>query len=93
MLGNGPRLQLEIGDSVRWKAGNVGVYKVSVAYKWCELVNGQTTSSTGLIWNNLSPPKAKFITWLAWKGRLKTVEFLYRIGVLRGNAELFCVFC
>ncbi|CAL5416106.1 unnamed protein product [Camellia sinensis] len=78
---------------MRWKADQTGVFKVSTAYKWCESVNGKSSSSTGLIWNTFPPPKSKFITWLAWKGRLKTAEFLSRIGMLRGNVDSSCVIC
>lgn len=93
LLGAAPSLHLEQGDSMRWNADPTGVFEVNIAYKWCELANGIASSSTGLIWNTFAPPKSKFIIWLAWKGRLKTTEFLSRIGVLRGNVDSSCVFC
>lgn len=49
LLGVGLYLHLEQGDSMRWKANQTGVFKVSTVYEWCELVNGTSSSSTGLI--------------------------------------------
>lgn len=45
------------------------------------------------IWINVAPPKAKFLFWLVWRRRLKTADFLHRIGVLRGNSVSLCLFC
>lgn len=92
LLGTCPSLQLEQGDSMRWKADQTGVYKVSNAYRWCGWLKGPAFSSTDLIWNSFASPKTKLITWLAWKSRLKTTEFLSRIGVLMGNVDVLCVF-
>lgn len=71
----------------------LGGFKVSNAYKWCDLESVPTLRSAGLIWNNFSTSKAKFFTWLAWKGRLKKADYLNRIGVLRSSVDLSCVFC
>lgn len=45
------------------------------------------------IWNNISPPKVQFLSWLVWKGRVKTSVFLHHIGVLRGEDVTQCIFC
>ncbi|KAL7162685.1 hypothetical protein ACSBR2_043050 [Camellia fascicularis] len=92
-LGAGPRLSMDLEEHVRWKADRVGGFKVSNVYKWGDLESGPTLTAAGLIWNNFSPPGAKFFTWLAWKGRLKTTVYLNRIGVLRSSVDLSCVFC
>lgn len=92
LLGVGPCLHMDQSDSMRWKAGPNGLFKLNFVYKWCQLANGLKSTSTGLIWNTFAPPKSKFIMRLAWKGRLKTVELLNRIGVLRDNVASSCIF-
>lgn len=49
LLGTSPSLQLEQGDSMRWKANQIGDYKVSNAYRWCGWLKGPAFSSTDLI--------------------------------------------
>lgn len=66
------------------------MFKVGDAYDWYVQSLGRVHSVTDLVWKNFEPPKAQFITWLAWKGRLKTSSFLSRIGVLTGSE---CVLC
>ncbi|CAL5431587.1 unnamed protein product [Camellia sinensis] len=46
-----------------------------------------------MLWSNVYPPKVQFLGWLAWKGKLKTLVFLNRIGVLGHIVSVNCVFC
>lgn len=62
-------------------------------YNWCQNRVGPALGNSEVVWNNFAPPEAKFISWLAWRGRLKTSDFLSRIGVLRGSRNLCCVLC
>lgn len=39
------------------------------------------------------PPKVQFFGWLAWKRRIKTSDYLQRIGILVNISNLHCVFC
>lgn len=45
------------------------------------------------IWKNIAPPRVQFMTWLAWKGRMKSAVFMQRIGVLKSDVNILCVFC
>lgn len=55
--------------------------------------DGPCHRSVDIIWNNFSPPKAKFFSWLAWRGRQKTKELLHRFGILAGEDVQTCIFC
>ncbi|KAL7193511.1 hypothetical protein ACSBR2_025176 [Camellia fascicularis] len=39
------------------------------------------------------PPKFPFFCWLAWKNRIKSSEFLHRIGILDSSVSTLCPFC
>lgn len=43
--------------------------------------------------NNVAPPNAQFLYWLAWKGRVKTTDLLQRFRVLSYSMENLCPFC
>ncbi|XP_028074331.1 uncharacterized protein LOC114276709 [Camellia sinensis] len=92
-LGSGPLLRSDVADSLGWKAAQPGTFKVNAVYAWGMLNDGPTHRSVDLIWNNFSPPKAKFFSWLAWRGRLKTKDLLHRVGILEGEEVLNCIFC
>lgn len=62
-------------------------------YAWGLVNDGPIQRPVELIWNNFSPPKAKFFSWLAWQGRSKTKELLHRLGILKGEDVLRCIFC
>lgn len=93
LLGVGPCLLVNQRDSVKWKAEQSGIFKVGSLYNWCKQSVTSVLSYPELVWNNFAPPKAKFITWLTWRGKLKTTVFLSRIRGLRGNGNLQCVLC
>lgn len=61
-------------------------------WKWVVACKGPTIIVTKSIWNNLAPPKVQFLSWLAWRGWIKSSEFLQRIGVLNSNVSALCVF-
>lgn len=59
------------------------------------LVNGSSNCSpvSKRIWVKHVPPRVQFFGWLAWKGKLKTAEFLHRIGVLPAGTSVVCCLC
>lgn len=59
---------------------------VSLPLVWTSLVLGCYCIMSLLI-------KLNFFAWLECKGRIKTSEFLQRIGVLNLDANTACVFC
>lgn len=92
-LGNGPNLRVGYRDNLVWKPDQFGHFKVSYQYNWLQFTNSPVSEAHDMIWNNLSPPKAQFFAWLACRGRIKTSEYLQRIGALNGNVDPTCVFC
>lgn len=93
LLGVGPCLVACQKDSIRWKADQSGIFTVGSMHNWCKQSDGPILSYPDLVWNNFALPKAKFITWLTWKDRLKTFALLSRIGVLRGYRTWQCLLC
>lgn len=93
MLNGVPNLRVNIDDQVRWTADMSGSFSVSSSRRRCELNHGPHISITKLLWGNDAPPKVKFFGWLAWKGRVKTTEYVQRIGVLDSNVNNLCPFC
>lgn len=55
-----PRLNVELHDAVRWTA-----FTVPSVRDWFELNNGPRLLVLRLLWNNVAPPKAQFLSWLA----------------------------
>ncbi|CAL5406054.1 unnamed protein product [Camellia sinensis] len=80
-------------DSCLWTANPSGSYSVGVSWKWWTMSKGPVVSAADMLWKNSAPPKVKFCSWLAWKGRLKTSMFLKRIGVLNSKASTVCLLC
>ncbi|KAL7222094.1 hypothetical protein ACSBR1_023915 [Camellia fascicularis] len=76
---------------LRWIASSSSEFNVASIYNRNEV--GVLSDVSSLIWNNLSPPKSQFFGWLAWKGRVKTVDYLQSIGVLSGSVCNTCIFC
>ncbi|CAL5440634.1 unnamed protein product [Camellia sinensis] len=92
-LRNAPSLQEGVVDSCSWLAHPSEEFTVASLWMWMEARQGVDLTVTRCIWNNLAPPKVQFLSWLAWKGRIKCSEFLQRIGVLSPNTSALCVFC
>ncbi|XP_028057518.1 uncharacterized protein LOC114261441 [Camellia sinensis] len=78
-------------DHLKWLACPSGKFSVSSLYNLLMPKNYMMVPK--LLWNNMAPPKVQFLSWLTWKGRLKTAGFLNRIGVLNQNTFVNCVFC
>ncbi|XP_028083384.1 uncharacterized protein LOC114284637 [Camellia sinensis] len=92
-LRNAPSLQEGVVDSCSWLAHPSEEFTVASFWMWVEARQGVDLTVTRCIWNNLAPPKVQFLSWLAWKGRIKCSEFLQRIGVLSLSTSALCVFC
>lgn len=86
-------LSLTEEDRLVWNADPSGMFSVKYANEWLTLSYGPMVKLPDLIWKNISPPKMQFISWLAWKVKLKTFAFLQNIGVLDQNACTLCIFC
>lgn len=93
ILGEGLVLRANSEDHIKWLASSSGIFQVRSLYGWLQADGGHVVELSKFIWINVAPPKAKFLFWLVWRCRLKTADFLHRIGVLRGNSVSLCLFC
>lgn len=80
-------------DCPMWKASSSGEFSVRSIYQGLLASASPQLRVSKLVWLSYVPPKVQFFTWLAWRGKVKTSVFLYRIGVLPSNVSTLCVFC
>ncbi|CAL5399531.1 unnamed protein product [Camellia sinensis] len=78
-------------DWLCWSPSSAGQFSVASVYN--RPSDQIVYAVPPFIWSSFSPPKSQFFAWLAWKGRIKSAEYLQRIGVLGANANVSCVFC
>lgn len=71
-----PRLNVDLQDVVKWTASFSGEFTMLSVRKWLLLRSGPRLPVPRMIWINAAPPKAQFISWLAWRGRIKTAVVL-----------------
>ncbi|XP_028060510.1 uncharacterized protein LOC114264103 [Camellia sinensis] len=93
LLFNAPSLCPTRSNKLKWGADPAAFFTVYQFYNWIESHLGPIIPVAASIWNNFAPPKVQSFGWLAWLGKIKTSNFLHRIGILLGNANLDCVFC
>jgi len=93
ILGERPELRANNEDHIGWLPSPSEIFQVRSLYGWLQADEGHVLELSKFIWNNVAPPKAKFLFWLVWRGRLKTADFFHRIGVLRGNSVSLWLFC
>lgn len=79
-------------DKPVWLAAGSGMFYVSSVYRSEVVSLGPSLITSKLVWNKFASPKVQFFCWLAWKNRVKTVDFLHKIGVLQANSPALCVF-
>lgn len=91
LLSEAPNLNQMTEDTCTWIATNSGVFFVASVWKRLETVRGPMLSISKFLWKNSAIPKAKFFSWLVWRGKIKTADFMHRIGVLTVNISSLCV--
>ncbi|CAL5421767.1 unnamed protein product [Camellia sinensis] len=80
-------------DTLVWMASKTGSFSVESVYRFLAASFGSFSPTSKRIWVKHIPPRVQFFGWLAWKGKLKTAEFLTRIGVLHANDSSVCCLC
>lgn len=93
VIRNVPCINLELQDSVSWAASSSGVFTVASLRNWHETTQSSLLQVPRLLWNNVAPPKAQFLSWLAWRGRVKTTDMMVKFGVLSPTMVNECPFC
>lgn len=67
-------------DKIIWCGSLSGKYSVKLGYNLLAITGKESFSSKDLCWNKDVLPKAGAFAWLAYRGRILTVERLRRIG-------------
>ncbi|XP_028114676.1 uncharacterized protein LOC114312615 [Camellia sinensis] len=88
-----PVLWSLLEDTLVWEASKTRRFTVESVYKFLEGGFGRYSRTSKRVWVKYIPPRVQFFGWLAWKGRLKTADFLLRIGVLNANASTLYIMC
>ena len=93
LLISGSNCSDNLVDKPVWLAEGSGMFSVSSVYRSEVVSLGPILITSKLVWNHLAPPKVQFFCWLAWKNRVKTADFLQKIGVLQASSPALCAFC
>lgn len=93
LLAEAPSLRPTVPNSIRWQRSPTGQLTVVAVRDWLAAHHGPKLLLPSLLWDNVAPPKVQFLGWLIWKGRVKTTDFLQRIGVLSSSVSNVCPFC
>lgn len=88
-----PSLRSHVEDQSTWLTNPSGAFSVASVWNWMASRKGCNLRFVMNIWKNIAPPKVQFMTWSAWRGRMKSTAFIQRFGVLKPNASILCVFC
>lgn len=75
LLHNAPTINALVEDSCLWLAHSSRLFTVASAWKTLESSKGLVKSITRTIWRNIAPHKVQFLSWLAWRGRIKSLVF------------------
>ncbi|XP_028052094.1 uncharacterized protein LOC114256638 [Camellia sinensis] len=94
-LSSAPSLSPHKADCFFWACATVnsGEFSVSSIYSFSNSTLGPHLPICNHIWNRAVPPKVSFFCWLAWKNKIKSAEFMLRIGILDPSASISCTFC
>lgn len=92
-LNDGPSERGNLVDCLHWEVNSSGQFTVASVWKWLQADRGPDLCIAKRLWKSVAPPKVQFFGWLAWRGRVKTAEFLRRIGVLDDQVSILCAFC
>ena len=80
-------------DSVVWRRLDSKVYSVKSMYEWQESWDGAEVGIMKLVWGNVAPPKVKCFGWLVALGKIKSVELLWKLGIIQNLEHVICCFC
>ncbi|XP_028092016.1 uncharacterized protein LOC114292296 [Camellia sinensis] len=87
VLETAPSTKSDAEDALVWVASKSGSFSGSSLYKNLAAGYGNKCPTSKSVWVKYILPRVQFFGWLAWKGRLKTTDFLLRIDVLTDNTS------
>lgn len=80
-------------DKLVWQGCASGRFSVKSIYNLAVSSSSNQDIIFDLIWKNIAPPRVQCFGWLAYLGKVKTSEFLLRIGILHSEVDALCRFC
>lgn len=83
----------DVPDQLLWQATSSGKFSVKSIYNFAFSSHSNHDETFELIWKNVAPPRVKCFGWLAYLGRIKTSEFLLRIGIIQSDEDTLCKIC
>lgn len=94
-LSSAPSLSPHKADCYFWACATTSTseFSVSSIYSFSNSTLGPHLPICNHIWNRAVPPKVSFFCWLAWKNKIKSAEFMLRIGILDPSVSISCTFC
>ncbi|GMQ09298.1 hypothetical protein CsSME_00052722 [Camellia sinensis var. sinensis] len=92
-LETGPIIRQSSEDTLVWNASITGRFIMESVYEFLAGGSGSLSPISKRIWLKYIPSRVQCFGCLAWKGRLKTADFLIRIGVMNANASSVCNLC
>ncbi|XP_028104744.1 uncharacterized protein LOC114303793 [Camellia sinensis] len=94
-LSSAPSLSPHKANCYFWACAtaSTGEFSVSSIYSFSNSTLGPHLPIYNHIWNRAVPLKVSFFCWLAWKNKIKSAEFMHRIGILDPSISISCTFC
>ena len=80
-------------DQLVWKESPSGSFSVKSIYDSAVSSHSNEDESFKLIWKNSAPPRVQCFGWLPYMGRIKTSEYLFRLGIIQNEGDALCSFC
>ena len=88
-----PELKVGVCDSTCWLGSGLGVFMVSQAYEWWTVGHNQELELLDYAWNSSTLYLVQCFCWLVVLDRVKTAEFLLKIGMIPDANKGWCYFC
>ncbi|GFS37612.1 hypothetical protein Acr_00g0053050 [Actinidia rufa] len=79
-------------DQLIWQGCSSGKFSVKSIYNIAISTHASVDQNFELIWQNAAPPRVQCFGWLTYLGRVKTAEFLLRLGIIQDEGEALCSF-
>ncbi|KAF7124055.1 hypothetical protein RHSIM_Rhsim12G0011300 [Rhododendron simsii] len=80
-------------DRLIWQGCSSGKFTVKSIYEMANRSNADKDPIFELIWRDVAPPRVQCFGLLTYLGRVKTSEYLLRIGVITDAKQAICKFC
>lgn len=80
-------------DQIEWRGCTSKLFSVKSIYSLCGDNESITDPIYKFIWKNIAPHNTKCFGWLVVKGRVKTGDYLHRLGIIHSVDGALCKFC